>query len=66
MAATLCTSARLAGLSITETTDILGFSETTISRDCREWTDKEKRKYLVSSRSLFENVMFMLKSTFKM
>ncbi len=34
--------ARRAGLSISETADLLGFSHTTISRINREWPEKEK------------------------
>ncbi len=34
--------ARRAGLSISKTADLLGFSHTTIFRDYREWSEKEK------------------------
>jgi len=39
----------MVGLRLSEIADILGFSCTTISRVCREWS--EKRKYPVSGNS---------------
>ncbi len=41
--------ARRAGLSISETADLLGFSRTTISGVSREWSEKEK----ISSKQQF-------------
>ncbi len=46
--------ARRAGLSISKTVDLLGFSRTTISRDYRQWSAKEK---ISSERQLCEKKM---------
>ncbi len=49
--------ARQAGLSISKTADLLGFSHTTISRDNREWSKKEK---ISSEQQLCrQNALFM-------
>ena len=49
--------ARRAGLSISETADLLGFSRTTISRVTEN--GPKKRKYPVSGTSLGENALLM-------
>ncbi len=52
--------ARRAGLSISKTADLLGFSRTTISM-FTEFTEKgqKKRKYPVSGNCLDENALLM-------
>ncbi len=49
--------ARRAGLSISQTTDLLGFSHTTISRVTEN--GPKKRKYPVSGSCVDENVLLM-------
>ncbi len=49
--------ARRAGLSISETADLLGFSHTTTSTVYREWSEKEKIS--VSGSCVDENALLM-------
>ncbi len=51
--------ARRAGLSISKTADLLGFSHTTIFRVYTEWSEKQTKKNPVSGSCVDENALLM-------